>query len=442
MSHVMFMLVNLLVAPHSVLAFLRKVGTDPALGGNIKVIGGVGSGVFEPTKIYNWLPDARSPIIAAASGGTCPDAYGNIYNPTVVNTGVTSWNIYYGGWDGVRDCKDSVSMTMTEDTFATFGPHVPTIKTGNTRDVNNPNAIKVNRSFWVMMYTQASNVDHLNKPGLSFSTSGMDWTPSEGTNTTVSVDRYPYNWGNATVGADVNGGNVLLLDESTNTWHFWFTDFKQIHSQSVFHATCPRNKLGEFIFEGVALPEPNRIVNDIKMINGFYMLAMHCNGGQTFYSVSRNAMSFPPSKVLFNHTGPADTMMVSIGLVVDTSSTRLLGALYGAGCVSGLGHNRLFAKWLQKRVLFISNDGNNTTWGNEAYGHGPDSQILTASSSAREDGSSVGKFYVFDSDYTDVNNRGTLLYTSEEVTVMAGDVWQYSQDEMQTSVDETAEIWA
>jgi len=191
-------------------------------------------------------------------------------------------------------------MTTTDDSFATFGPHVPTIKTGNARDVNNPNAIKVNDSSWVMIYTQASNVDHLNKPGLSFSTTGLDWNPDGGQNTTVSVDGYPYNWGNATIGADVNGGNVILLDERNDMWHFWFTDFKQFQKNgSVFHATAPRDQLGKFTYQGLTLSEHNRIVNDVKKINGYYMLAMHCDAKQAFYSVSRDPNSFPPSKVLY-----------------------------------------------------------------------------------------------------------------------------------------------
>jgi len=135
--------------------------------------------------------------------------------------------------------------------------------------------------------------------------------------------------------------------------------------------------------------------------------------------------------VLYNHTGALDTEMVSVGLVVDASSSRLLGALYGAGYKPGLGNNRIFAKWLQKRMFFISSDGKSTAWGDEASGYGPDSQILSVSSSAEEGASSVGKFHVFDSDYINATNPGTLLYISEEVTVTAGDVWQYSQDEME-----------
>jgi len=89
-----------MVVPHFAFSGFYKAGTDSSLGDNIKVTGSVGSGIFDPMKISNWLPDARSPIIAPSPGGTCPDAYGNIYNPTVVSNGPTSWNIYYGGWDG------------------------------------------------------------------------------------------------------------------------------------------------------------------------------------------------------------------------------------------------------------------------------------------------------------------------------------------------------
>ena len=47
-----------------------------------------------------------------------------------VNNGDGTWNVYFGGWDGVSSCHDSVSIVVTEDTFATLNPHDPQLTTG------------------------------------------------------------------------------------------------------------------------------------------------------------------------------------------------------------------------------------------------------------------------------------------------------------------------
>ena len=63
---------------------------------------------------------------------------------------------------------------------------------------------------------------------------------------------YP-GWGTPTSGADVNGGNVIHFDASNNTWHFLFTDVKQLSQHSVFHATGEYGLGGAFVYKGIAV---------------------------------------------------------------------------------------------------------------------------------------------------------------------------------------------
>ena len=114
-----------------------------------------------------------------------------------------------------------------------------------------------------------------------------------------------------------------------------------------------------FNYTGVALPEPGRIVNDIKEVNGHFLMGMHANGPTVYSTASKgNADTFPPSTPLFSHFSGDDKYIVSLGFVVDgdggatRNATRVLGALYGAGAIHALDNNRVFAAWLQRHVLF------------------------------------------------------------------------------------------
>ena len=156
-----------------------------------------------------------------------------------------------------------------------------------------------------------------------------------------------------------------MLLEFNGTLHLYFIDFKEgLHS--VFHASAPFQPAAhgvggvggvgganrttarvappptEFAYQGVALPEAGRIVNDLKLVNGYYLLGAHCNGQSVYYSASRTPDQFPPTKKLFSHRNSADEHMVSLGFVIDHTATRVLGALYGAGATSALDNNRVF----------------------------------------------------------------------------------------------------
>ena len=390
-----------------------KVGSNP--GQTTIQMNNIGSGSFEPNKIFNWVYESRSPLINPNNGGSCPH---NIYNPSIVNNGATNYNIYFGGWDGVSSCHDSVSITVTPDNFMSFNPHVPQIATGSVIHVNNPSTIKVNSNLWIMVTTQLQVNPQLNKPSIATSSSGVGWNPNQGgvASANIEVYGYPYNWGSA----DVNGGNVLYRDPSTGLYHLYFVDFKQLGRHSTFHAVSGGNLIA-FAYTEVTVPQPGKIVNDFKYINGYYVMGLHDNGQAVYYTISKTVNgTFPPPQQLFAHFDTEDKYMVSIGFVVDQSNTRLLGALYGAGATSSLDHNRIFGCWLQKRVLFKSAS---TIWGvgNAARSMGPNSVLLDTNLHSLS-----GQFYVYDSNYVSFSNPGTLLAISPVVTVTQGDIWQFN----------------
>jgi hypothetical protein len=263
----------ILVSVFMSLAFcgFHKVGSNP--GSTLLQINNVGAGSFDPKKISNWQYDLRYPLISPQNKGSCPK---NIYNANCVHNGGGTWNIYFGGWDGVSSCHDSVSIVVTEDAFSTFGAHYPMIATGSVIHVNNPSVLKLNQTTWLMVTTQLQVSPELNKPALSRATTGIDWTPNQGgvPSADISVTGYPPGWANA----DVNGGNVIFAENSaSNQLHLFFIDFKTESTHSVYRAVADgRSGYHNFQFQGVALEEPYRVVNDFKKLNGYYLMV--CGG--------------------------------------------------------------------------------------------------------------------------------------------------------------------
>lgn len=406
-------------------ATFRKTGHNE--GSEWISVQGVGSGAFDPSRNSNWCADIRHPLIEPRQGGTCP---GNIYAPTAVNFGDGRWRIYFGGWDGVSSCHDSVSTTATSDGFQTFTNHTGAIATGDMFHLNNPSASQLQSADeWGMLYTMLDS-SKLNKPGYSSSSDGgQTWTPDRGESQYVGMRGYT-NW----TQADVNGANVLYFDEDANVLHMYFTDFAKL--TAVFHALADApsssGAVPMFTLTGATVPE-KLIVNDVKRANGHFLMGLHRNGPEVYVSYGGEPTNgtTPPgdgdwtaTSTLFQHFDNADMHIVSVGFVVDSTGTRVLGALYGAGADASLTHNRIFARWLQRRVLFESTD-NATTWGlgGAARARGPYSvDILT-------NGSGIsGRFLLYDSDYVNATNRGTLLAVSATMEVMPGDEWAVTFD--------------
>jgi hypothetical protein len=84
------------------------------------------------------------------------------------------------------------------------------------------------------------------------------------------------------------------------------------------------------------------------------------NGDRLWYALSRDGKTFAPQRVLCTRLGDEDAHMVSVGFVVaneqESAGRRVLGFLYGAGATPSLNANRIFARWLQKRVVLTAGD--------------------------------------------------------------------------------------
>jgi hypothetical protein len=368
------------------------------------LIKNTGSGTFDPSKISNWNQDDRDPIISASPGGNS-----NIYAPNIVSNG-GAYNIYYGGWDGTTDGHDRVSSTVSLDTFKTFGAHSLRVDHGVFNHLNNETVIKTPDGVWHMYYTTLA-YGGLNKPGYATSSDGVSWTPSSGS-TSYLINMAGYaNW----INADVNGSNVIYYDGSL--YHLYFDDFNSTangHTWDVHHATSTDGI--NFTYIGDALTD-TQIAQDVKTFTfggtSYYLMGTQLNSNYVGYSLGTSLTSFPSSSVLFYNAGAGDQYITSMGYV--TNSNRLLGVLYGAGSASTLDHNSIHARWLTKKVIFIS-DRNSLRWGDIERAHGPDQIILFMNTNIE-----TGHFYVYDSDGT------TLLYTSPQVTMKSGDVWSYIQ---------------
>jgi hypothetical protein len=102
--------------------------------------------------------------------------------------------------------------------------------------------------------------------------------------------------------------------------------------------------------------------------------------------------------------------MVSCGFVQDAN--KLIGCLYGAGAVSSLDQNRIFARWLQRMTLFSNAS---VRWGDIEDSNGPDkTRVYMASGQNVE----TGQIQIFAED------GSTLEYTSPQLTILAGDIWE------------------
>ena len=109
----------------------------------------------------------------------------------------------------------------------------------------------------------------------------------------------------------------------------------------------------------------------------YYLMGLHENRRRLWQTISTNGLAFPPARELLAHLDAADAYIVALGWVTrgaqESPGRRLLGVLYGAGPVSALDQNRIYARWLQKRVDFVARDGTRIS-GTRALG--PGQQLL------------------------------------------------------------------
>ena len=73
----------------------------------------------------------------------------------------------------------------------------------------------------------------------------------------------------------MNGGNVVFYDEQSDVYHMYFVDLKQVNDgHSVLHAISKDGK-HYYSYQNIALSEPGHVVNDMKRINGYYVLHIY-----------------------------------------------------------------------------------------------------------------------------------------------------------------------
>src|ERR1019366_10330745 len=164
--------------------------------------------------------------------------------------------------------------------------------------------------------------------------------------------------GYAYTNADINGMNVMLRE--SGVYRLYFGDF---HSPGgTFRATSTDGR--QYAFDAKAFAGPG-FVNDVKKFRvggtSYYLMGLHENGARLWQTVSTNGAPFPTSQMLLTNLDAADAYIVALGWVVrgpqESPGRKLLGVLYGAGPVPGLNENCIYARWLQKRVVFVASDG-------------------------------------------------------------------------------------
>lgn len=319
---------------------------------------GVGADAFDPdlwrAGTLNFVPDIRSPLIAPRLDGV----FRNIYAPSAVEV-PGGWRLFYGAWDGVSTGNDRIYSVTTPD-FLTFANWHIVVEHGTFVHVCNVSAVREPGGEAQLICTAYPVGAGLNKPA-AFRVPLGD-VAGRSSNTGESANRSPVVASSEHLvtiegyepfaAADMNGINALLFEDGR--YRLYFGDFKnwgQVHRATSTDGT-------HFRYDGPCLPAP-LMVNDVKKFTATgrtcYLMGLHANRNRLWYALSDDGMKFEPQRELAASGGPADRYIVAIGWV--TQADRLLGFVYGAGAVPELHRNRLFARWLQKKLVFTARDG-------------------------------------------------------------------------------------
>ncbi len=344
---------------------IERVGGQAELG-TIE-LHGVGAGDFDP-KMWqsgnlNFVPDIRMPLLEPRKGGVCR----NIYAPSAVET-QNGWRLFYGAWDGVDTMNDRIYSVMTRD-FVDFGERRMEIDHGDFIHCCNVSALRLPDGGWRLMCTVYPTDNDRNKPAFFSSPDGATWNGSPAPYPAKKSDVITIEGYEKYDDADINGMNVIFYEDGV--YRLYFNSFRDFGR--VYRATSKDGR--SFTFDGTSL-EFGGVVNDVKRLtaNGkpWYLMGLHMNRDRLWYSLSNDGMIFQPAKDLAKNLGERDRYIVAIGWV--TRGNRVLGYLYGAGEVPTLERNRIWGRWLQKKVVFVTDRA--TT--HETIGAlGPDRQIFT-----------------------------------------------------------------
>lgn len=365
-------LVSFLIAANVTFAAnLKLVSTGETTEPGFIEVTGVEAGEFDPAiwqaGTLNLLPDLRAPLLEPL-----PGKFRNIYAPAIVETG-QGWRVFYGAWDGVPTGNDRIYSVLTKD-FLSFSERHTVIEHGLFQHVCNVTAVPTSRRGIALVCTAYPDARGLNKPAFFSSPDGKRWNDSPAPYTATSNDIVRIHGYEKYDAADINGMNVLLREG--RDFRLYFCNFKDFGR--VYRASGTNGK--DFHFEGVALPG-GTVVNDVKRFQigstNWYLMGLHMNRDQTWFSLSPDGMNFAPMQPLFTNATPAERYIVAVGWVTsgaqEKSRRRLLGVLYGAGAAPTLNHNRLFARWLQPRIALRTVDGR-TLAGTNA--RGPARQLI------------------------------------------------------------------
>ncbi|MCP4640480.1 MAG: hypothetical protein GY851_08610 [bacterium] len=367
---------------------------------------GVAAGLFDPAlwreATPHLVPDARTPLLAPLEG-----KFRNIYAPSAVRL-PDGWRVFYGAWDGVATGNDRIYCVDTPG-FLDFGERRTVIEHGVFIHVCNVNAFRNADGSYEMACTTYPDPDGLNKPGYFTSPDGKTWNGTPMPYPATYEDIVDIQGYDGYAAADINGMNVIFREG--DKLRLYFNNFKDMGR--VYRATATEGKT--FQFEGPTVECPF-VVNDVKKFGkdgaATYLMGLHMNREGLWYSVSDDGMAFEPPRPLLTHLGDADRYIVAIGWVADQE--RVLGVLYGAGAVPALNENRIFARWLQRRVVFVPETGDSIA---PAAAVGPDRQRLPVAG-----GKAVrGRFQVFAEDGV------TLLGVSALLEIAPGQVYEWRE---------------
>jgi hypothetical protein len=369
--------------------------------------------------VRNFRADVRHPLLTANAGDNR-----NIYSPNVVWNGGKVWNFYFHGYDGLPNgpLNDRIYFTVTADDFLTFSDHITVVDHGAFENDGNEAVVKTSDSDWEMYYTTyAGGVPIRNKPARSTSADGAHFSPNAGdASTLLSVDTWP---GLGWTAADVNGGNGVLVEPNL-TRHMYWNDSSA--APGLHHVTSTDGLHWSYVAPFMTADVP--AVTDIRGLgtaqDELYAFAFHKNVPDLRWLRTRTASPTAIAKyedvpLLFEHLDDDDYFMLTPGIVTNGGggpkvANRLVGVVYGASPKScpGLTCNAIYARWLQRHVRFVDDDGNIDV----DRSLGPDAALLTF------DKPRVGKFLVYAEDWD--GTTGKLLGESAPTTVAPGDVFR------------------
>jgi len=355
------------------------------------------------------VPDIRFPLVTPLEG-----KFRNVYAPSAVET-ATGYRLFYGAWDGTPTGNDRLYSLTTDAEFQTMDNRHTVVLPGSYQHVCNVNAIGLENGSFAMLGTVYPTVNNLNKPAFFQSDlTGTNWNGHAGEPYTaapadiISIDGYSAN-------ADINGMNVILRENGV--YRLYFGDFNNL--VGVQRATSVDGK--HYSYDALVL-RGRYAVNDVKTFqvgtNTYYLMGLHMNRKQLWYALSTNGLRFDSRETLLTNQNSADGFIVAQGWVVRGSSAapgrKLLGVLYGAGATPALNENRIYARWFQKLVVFVTADGARYA-GKSACG--PNRQLLKLPAQALK-----GRFEVYAEDAT------TLIGASSPLTINQGQTYRLRRE--------------